>query len=183
MFSFQERVIWPLFTAIVAADSGEGAGPPATDPSAMWNLLPWHGQLMVPPETLLTVQPACVQTAVNALNVPVLGWVTTTLWSANTLPPPSGMSDVAARTVPPPEPPAALLEAPPAGALLVSPPAALLLGSAAGVLAAPAALLLLPLEPQAARTPAAPTTPTPASTVRRAVVCWDSSAMVTPVQS
>ena len=84
MFSFQESVILPLLTAIVSAASAEGAGPPATDPSAMWNLLPWHGQLMVPPETLLTVQPACVQTAVNALNVPALGWVTTTFSAENT---------------------------------------------------------------------------------------------------
>ena len=52
------------------AASGLGAGPWTTEPSLMLNLLPWHGQLMVPFETLLTMQPSCVQIAVNALNDP-----------------------------------------------------------------------------------------------------------------
>ena len=39
------------------AASGLGAGPLTTEPSLMLYLLPWHGQLMVPFETLLTIQP------------------------------------------------------------------------------------------------------------------------------
>lgn len=66
------------------------AGPLATEPSAMLNLLPWHGQLMVPPDTEPTVQPACVHTAENALKVPAVGWVTTTCWLGKTRPPPTG---------------------------------------------------------------------------------------------
>ena len=54
------------------AASGLGAGPWTTEPSLMLYLLPWHGQLMVPFETLLTMQPWCVQIAVNALNDPDL---------------------------------------------------------------------------------------------------------------
>ena len=47
---------------------------------------------MFPFRTSVTRQPWWVQTAVNALNVPACGWVTTTrLWS-NTVPPPTGMS-------------------------------------------------------------------------------------------
>jgi hypothetical protein len=32
-------------------------GPLTTEPSVILNLLPWHGQLMVPPETVPTMQP------------------------------------------------------------------------------------------------------------------------------
>jgi hypothetical protein len=42
---------------ICFSGSGLGAGPPATEPSAMWYLLPWHGQSMVPFAIVLTVQP------------------------------------------------------------------------------------------------------------------------------
>ena len=59
------------------AGSGLVAGPCTTEPSLMLNLLPWQGQLMVPFETLLTKQPACVQIAVNALKNPDSGCVIT----------------------------------------------------------------------------------------------------------
>src|SRR3954454_13501562 len=65
-----------------------GAGPSVTEPSATENLLPWQGQLMVPPATWLTVQPACGQITPNALNSPFLGWVTTV--SPTITPPPTG---------------------------------------------------------------------------------------------
>src|SRR5580700_9991262 len=65
----------------------------------MLNLLPWQGQLMVPFETLLTKQPACVQIAVNALNDPDCGCVITILSLSMILPPPSGTWEVAARAV------------------------------------------------------------------------------------
>src|ERR1700678_4336185 len=70
--------------------SGLVAGPLTTEPSLMLNLLPWHGQLMVPPETVLTMQPWCVHTAVNALNEPACGCVTTMFGPSMIVPPPSG---------------------------------------------------------------------------------------------
>ncbi len=73
------------------------------EPSLIEKWLLWHGQTISPPSTLDTVQPWCVQTAVNALKSPLVGWVTTTFWSARTVPPPSGTSDVA--TVAPPDAP------------------------------------------------------------------------------
>ena len=69
-----------------------------TEPSLMLNLLPWHGQLMVPPETVLTMQPWCVHTAVNALNEPASGCVTTMFLPSMILPPPSGTCVSYART-------------------------------------------------------------------------------------
>ena len=51
----------------------------ATAPSVILNLLPWHGQSMVPSAILSTRQPTWVQTALNALNSPFLGWVTTSV--------------------------------------------------------------------------------------------------------
>jgi hypothetical protein len=62
----------------------------------MANLLPWQGQSIVPSATLFTVQPRWVQIAENAANVPATGWVTTTFVLANTVPPPTGISLVAA---------------------------------------------------------------------------------------
>src|SRR6476661_1815481 len=53
--------------------SADAAGPVTTEPLAMLNLLPWHGQLTVPPDTLETVQPWWVHTAVNASNEPARG--------------------------------------------------------------------------------------------------------------
>src|SRR3954451_22183190 len=83
-------------TVTDCSGSGRGAGPALTDPSATANLLPWHGQLMVPPTTSDTVQPWCVQVELNALNVPATGWVSTTPRAASTSPPPTGTSVVAA---------------------------------------------------------------------------------------
>src|SRR6185312_14653165 len=51
---------------------------------------------MVPSATLLTMQPWCVQTAVNALNEPACGCVTTMFLPSMILPPPSGTSAVVA---------------------------------------------------------------------------------------
>src|SRR5580704_6045803 len=92
--------------------NGDTAGPLTTEPLAMLNLLPWHGQLMVPPDTLSTVQPWWVHTAVNALNEPACGSVITIFLSARILPPPTGISLVLASTGGPlwaaaPEPPLA----------------------------------------------------------------------------
>src|ERR1700757_2418394 len=79
------------------AASGLGAGPWTTEPSLMLYLLPWHGQSMVPFETRLTIQPWCVQIAVNALNDPVCGCVITMFTPSMILPPPSGIWEVVAR--------------------------------------------------------------------------------------
>jgi hypothetical protein len=49
-----------------------GAGPLATEPSAMLNLLLWHGHSMVP-ATFVTAQPWCVQMVEKALMVPAWG--------------------------------------------------------------------------------------------------------------
>ena len=68
----------------------------------MLNLLPWHGQLMVPPDTLPTVQPRCVHTAVNASKVPAFGWVITIFWLTRMVPPPTGTWEVWASTGAPP---------------------------------------------------------------------------------
>jgi hypothetical protein len=77
--------------------SGVLAGPCTTEPSASAKLLPWHGQLTVSAVMVLIVQPWWVQVAENATNRPAVGWVITTSASAKTFPPPTGMSDVAAR--------------------------------------------------------------------------------------
>src|ERR1700750_3410901 len=76
--------------------SAEGAGPVTTEPLAMLNLLPWHGQVTVPPDTLETAQTWWVHTAVNAANEPARGWVITIFLSARILPPPTGTSEVRA---------------------------------------------------------------------------------------
>ena len=60
------------WTVTAAGSSGFVAGPFATDPSRL-NLLPWHGQSMVPSATLFTVQPAWVQIAEKPLNSPAVG--------------------------------------------------------------------------------------------------------------
>ena len=86
-------------TLMAMGASGLVAGPLTTEPSLMLNLLPWHGQLMVPPETVLTMQPWCVHTAVNALNDPACGCVITMFGPSMILPPPSGTSEVVARAV------------------------------------------------------------------------------------
>src|SRR3954467_6132225 len=89
-----------------------GGGPPFTEPSVTENLLPWQGQLMVPPATWLTVQPACGQITPNALNSPFLGWVTTV--SPTITPPPTGTLATVVSAAPPPPPLAPPLAPPPA---------------------------------------------------------------------
>src|SRR5215469_6051361 len=76
--------------------SGLGAGPLTTEPSLTLNLLPWHGQSMVPLAIVATMQPWCVQTALNPLNVPATGCVSTTFGPSMILPPPTGTSAVVA---------------------------------------------------------------------------------------
>jgi hypothetical protein len=56
----------PPTILICFSGSGLGAGPTTTAPSVILNRLPWQGQSMVPPVTWLTMQPTCVQTALNA---------------------------------------------------------------------------------------------------------------------
>jgi hypothetical protein len=53
---------------------------------------------MVPPETELTMHPWWVHTAVNASKVPACGWVITIFLSVTIMPPPTGTSEVLART-------------------------------------------------------------------------------------
>src|SRR5580658_9073036 len=109
-----------------AAGSGLGAGPATTAPVAIANLEPWHGQSMVPSATWLHRQPTCVQTALNPLNTPLAGWVTTTFASVKTIPPPTGISEAWPSRVPD-RPAAAGLAAsavPPAAAACGLPPAA-----------------------------------------------------------
>src|SRR5580692_2294611 len=92
--------------------SGLVAGPLTTEPSLMLNLLPWHGQSMVPLAMVATMQPWCVQTALNPLNVPATGCVTTTFGPSMILPPPTGtcavvVSKLAGAALAAPVPPAA----------------------------------------------------------------------------
>src|SRR5262249_41335611 len=91
----------PLPVACLAA-SAFGAGPPTTEPSWIEYWLPWHGHVMMPPETVPTVHPLWVQIALNALNWPAVGWVTTTFWASKILPSPTGISLVLASPPPPP---------------------------------------------------------------------------------
>src|SRR5207247_8917316 len=83
-------------TLMLTGGSGDVAGPLTTAPLAMLNRLPWHGQLIVPPDTLPTVHPACVHTAPNPWNSPDFGWVSTIFLSVRILPPPTGTSEVLA---------------------------------------------------------------------------------------
>src|SRR6478735_1428339 len=108
---------------------------------------------MTPFAMPLTAQPAWVHLDENALYVPAFGWVTTTPLSANTLPPPSGMSAVLASSVP-----AAFPAAP------LSDPVVEALSSA----------------PHAVSAAASPAAPTAATTVRRAGVCaeWSDSLVI-----
>src|SRR4051812_26307633 len=87
-------------TAIFLAGSGFLAGPSATEPSAILNLLPWHGQLTVPSAILSTEHPWCVHTVEKATKLPFVGWVTTTPFLVKILPPPTGISEVLARATP-----------------------------------------------------------------------------------
>ncbi len=54
------------WTLMLTGARGEAAGPLTTAPLLTLNRLPWQGQLMVPLETLPTVHPAWVHTAVLA---------------------------------------------------------------------------------------------------------------------
>src|SRR5579859_2250831 len=45
------------WTLMLTGASGEAAGPFTTEPLTMLNLLPWHGQLIVPPDTVVTMHP------------------------------------------------------------------------------------------------------------------------------
>src|ERR1700722_4337977 len=94
-------MILPSATVIGAAASAVGAGPAPTPPALILNLGPWQGQSMVPSATWLQRQPTWVQIALKALKTPLAGWVTTTLASVKTVPPPSGMSAVWPSTMPP----------------------------------------------------------------------------------
>ena len=136
---------------IAMGASGLVAGPWTTEPSLMLNLLPWQGQLMVPFETLLTKQPACVQITENALNDPDCGCVITICLLSMILPPPSGTWEVAARAVA-------------AGAL---PPAEVAVPLAAGV--NPPLLASCVVHPASI---AAHVTPAPASSARRLGSSW-----------
>ena len=94
---------------MLTGGSGDEAGPLTTAPLVILNLLPWHGQLIVPPDTLPTVHPAWVHTALNAWNAPDCGWVITIFLSVRILPPPTGTSEVlasaaGAAAAPEPEP-------------------------------------------------------------------------------
>src|SRR5690242_16573237 len=112
-------------TLMLTAGSGDVAGPLTTAPVVMLNRLPWHGQLIVPPDTLPTVHPACVHTALNPWNSPDFGWVSTIFWAARILPPPTGMSEVlasAAGAAAPPEPEPAGAAGEEAGWLPATPP-------------------------------------------------------------
>src|ERR1700730_6150799 len=116
------RKMLPPETLICLAGSGRGAGPATTAPVVMLYWLPWHGQSMVWLLIWLTMHPMWVQTALNALNSPAVGWVTTTCGPGKIMPLPTGILLVAASAF------AALeLTAPPAAA----PPAAALLAGAA----------------------------------------------------
>ena len=84
------------WTVIRLSSRGLSAGGFTTEPSAILNLLPWHGQLIVPPDTVSTLHPRWVHAAEYALNSPCAGWHTTTSASLKTLPPPTGISPAVA---------------------------------------------------------------------------------------
>src|SRR5882757_6917383 len=81
-------------TETALASSGSFAGPLTTAPSRL-NLLPWHGQSMVPSSIFDTLHPACVHTEENPLNTPAVGCVST--MSSRITPEPTGTSAVFAR--------------------------------------------------------------------------------------
>src|SRR5215208_6392906 len=90
---YSTRIESPSTTTTGFASRGLVAGPLATEPSRL-NLLPWHGQLIVPSAISLTAHPACVQVVEKPLNCPAAGCVTTT--SSTITPDPTGTSDVLA---------------------------------------------------------------------------------------
>src|SRR6516225_2700908 len=137
--------------------SGDAAGPLTTEPLVMLNLLPWHGQLIVPPDTVPTMHPAWVHTALKPWNSPDFGWVITICLAARILPPPTGMSAVLASAAGP----AAAPEPEPAGAAWAADEE---VAGAGGLPAIPPLLELYLLHPASAAAHAAPAQ---ASTVRR----------------
>src|SRR6185503_3909758 len=152
-------------TVILRAGSAFGAGPFATDPSATLNLLPWHGQLIVPLATSPTWQPACVHSAEKHLNVPFVGCVTTTFSFLKILPPPTGMSAVLASGFSagaPPPPPALSPPALPPVLPVVSPPPVLPAVSPPPVLPPVSALPVSPYAWQPPKTTTTPAAPAPA---------------------
>ena len=158
---------------IATGANGLVAGPLTTEPSLTLNLLPWHGQSMVPFETLLTMQPWCVHTALNALKVPACGYVITMFLPSMILPPPSGTSAVVASA-------AAAGPAPLELTVLVAvfeaaaPPAvAALLVAGAGP-ASPPLLASYVVQPVSI---GAQVEPAPISTARRLCACWPPSGM------
>src|ERR1700761_2081459 len=106
----------PPETLICLAGSGLGAGPATTSPVVMLYWLPWHGQSMVPSLIWLTIHPIWVQTALNALKSPAVGWVTTTCDSVKISPLPTGIWLVAASALTP-----VLLLDPPAPQAVIAP--------------------------------------------------------------
>jgi hypothetical protein len=113
-FAFADAVVQltetcPPASLTFFAGSGFGAGPDSGEPSVIEKWLPWQGHTIWPPDISLTVHPIWVQMALNALNCPLVGWVTTTCWPARIVPPPTGTSasgTVAEAPEPPPlEPP------------------------------------------------------------------------------
>src|SRR5690348_5399885 len=122
---------------------------------------------MVPSATLLTMQPWCVQTAVNALNEPACGCVSTMFLPSMILPPPSGTSAVVASA-------AAAGGALPvlaADGAAAPPEVAALLVAGAGP-ASPPLLASYVVQPASA---AAQVTPAPISSARR--LCWPPSGI------
>ncbi|MFZ0079129.1 MAG: hypothetical protein WAL13_08505, partial [Trebonia sp.] len=105
----------------------------------------------MPFEIVLTMQPMCVQTALNALKSPEFGWVTTIFSLVKILPLPTGISLVVASAEPPCAP--AVLPPPP-DAEEGADPAPVVAGAAPTVV--PADELLGPPEPQALTAPARP---------------------------
>src|SRR5690606_5810145 len=124
-----------------------------TEPSTIECSLLWHGHWITPSAMLSTLQPRCVQVALNPLKSPAVGWVTTRFWSARIRPPPTSTSAVLATGVPPEPSPS--WPPPPA-----SPPPAAGGGGAGGGAAS------RPYTWQPASTPATPVAPA-ASTTRR----------------
>ena len=80
----------PSVTLAFRAGRGCRAGPRATEPSSIRNWLPWHGQVIRPASTEVTMQNSCVHVASKARNWPATGWVTTTRRLGSTSPPPTG---------------------------------------------------------------------------------------------
>ena len=152
-------------TLMATAASGVVAGPWTTEPSLMLNLLPWHGQSMVPSLIWLTRQPWCVHTALNALNDPARGCVITMFSPLMILPPPSGTSAVVASAAEADAPPLAALlaAAPEAGGAVPAPGVAALLELGGGP-SSPPLLASCVLQPASA---AAHVTPAPISSARR----------------